>query len=113
MPQRPAGATSVRVPQQAEEPAPTASGPARGCIPAATRVQVQGQLFTITPGFGPLPAIYLPTAPHSLFRAGRRETVRLKALVVRVVRLLAGLPHIRASQGGCVEGTAPHLRSSS
>jgi hypothetical protein len=113
MPQRPAGATSVRAPQHAEEPAPTASGPARGCIPAATRVQVHGQSFTITPGFGPLPATYLPTAPRSRFRAGRGGTARLEALVFRVVWLLSGFPHIRASQDGCVEGTVRHLRSSS
>ncbi len=112
MPQRPTGATPARAPQQVGEPDPTASGPARGRIPAATRVQVRGQRFTITPGFGPLPAIYLPTAPHSPFRAWRGGTARLAAVVLRVVCRLAGIPHIRASQGGCVEGTA-RLRSSS
>lgn len=110
MPQRPAGATPDRAPEQVGQPASTAPGPALECIVAATRVQVRGQSLTVTPGFGPLPAIYLPAAPLSLLRDGRGRTARLKALALRVVCLLARVRHIR---GGCVQGTARRLRSSS
>jgi hypothetical protein len=94
MPQRPAGATPDGMPEQVGEPAPTAQGPAIGRILAATR-QVRGQSLTVTPGFGPLPAIYLPATPLSPLRAGRRRTARLRALALRVVCLLAEVRHNR------------------
>jgi hypothetical protein len=113
MPQRPAGAISDRAPEQVGRPAQTAPGPALGRIATSTQVQVRGQSLTVTPGFGPLPAIYLQAAPHSLLRAGRGPTAGLRALALRVVCLLAGVRHNRASQGGCVGRTARRLRSSS
>jgi hypothetical protein len=110
MPQRPAGETPDGMPEQVGEPAPTAQDPALGRILATTR-QVRGQSPTVTPGFGPLPAIYLPAAPLSPLRAGRGRTARLRALALRVVCLFAGVRRHRASQDGYVEGSARRLRS--
>jgi hypothetical protein len=107
MPQRPAGAA----PEQVGGPAPTAPGPALGRILATPRVQVRGQSLTVTPGFGPLPSIYLPAASPRPIRAGRGRTVRLKALAFRVMCLVAGVRHHHASEGGCVEGTIRRIRS--
>jgi hypothetical protein len=58
-------------------------------------------VITVTPGFGPLPAIYLPTvsAPSSPIRAGRGGSVRLTALASRVVRLFTGVRPNRTFQG--------------
>jgi hypothetical protein len=109
MPQRPVEVTPDRLSEQLGQPSSTAPGPALARIATATRVQV----VPATPGFGPLPAIYLRAAPRSPVRAGRGRTGQPKALVLRVEYLFAGIRRHRAFLGGCVEGTASRLRSSS
>jgi hypothetical protein len=110
MPQRPAGATPARAPERIEEPASTVPGPALGRIVTATRMPVRGQLLTVTPGIGPLPAIYLPTGALNPYRAGRGRTAHLRALALRVVCLLAGVRHRGASKGGHANASARRLR---
>ncbi|GAA1171346.1 hypothetical protein GCM10009608_04580 [Pseudonocardia alaniniphila] len=111
MPQRPAGAAPDRGREHVGETASTARGPALGPIVTATQAQVRGQALTVTPGFGPLPATYLPATPLSSFRGGRGGTARLGALASRVLRSIAGVRHHRASQDGCADETARRLRS--
>jgi hypothetical protein len=109
MPQRPVGVTPDRLSEQLAQPASTAPGPALARLVTATRVPV----VSVTPGFGPLLAIYLPAAPRSPIRAGRGRAARPEALALRVVSLFAEIRRHRAFQGRCVEGAAWRLRSSS